>query len=118
MSFMIKVHPDQADPNCNYSHMDCRACVQIPLDVDEIYYSIDTQMLKTPHDLLFHLAVLDNGRKPYIGTLKKDRDDIFSECYAESFKENFLHYINTVIFEMVKIALKDTYLGGITPTAL
>ena len=95
---MIKVHPDQADPNCNYSHMACRACVQIPLDVDEIYYSIDTQMLKTPNDLLVHLAALDNGRKPYIGTLKKDRGDIFLECCAESFKAKFLWYVTELLF--------------------
>ena len=75
-------------------------------------------MMKTPHDLIFHLEALENGKKTDIVTLKKDKGDIFLECCAESFKENFLHYINKVIFEMVKIALKDTYLGGITPTAL
>ena len=46
LSFIMRVHPDQADPNCNCSHMACRACVQLPLDVDGIYSSIDTQILK------------------------------------------------------------------------
>ena len=64
------------------------------------------------------MAALDNGRKPDIGTLKKDRSDIFSECYAKSFKANFLHYANEVLFEILKTALKDAYLGGTTPTAL
>ena len=114
----MTVHPYQYDPNSNYSHMTCRACVQLPLDVDGIDVSIDTQMLKNPHNILFHLADLDNGRKPDIGTLKKDNGDIFSECWAESFKEIFLCYVNEVLFEMVKISLNDTYLGGTTPTAL
>ena len=30
----------------------------------------------------------------------------------------FLRYFNKVLFEMVKTALKDKYLGGTTPTAL
>ena len=117
-SFMMTVHPDQADTNCNYSRMTCRNCVKIPLDVDRINASIDTKMLKKPHDVLVHLAALYNGRKLDIGTLKKDRGDIFSECCAESFKAKFLHYINEVLFEMVKTALKDIYLGGTTPTEL
>ena len=33
-------------------------------------------------------------------------------------KENFLGCVNEVLFEMVKTALKDEYLGGTTPTAL
>ena len=64
------------------------------------------------------MADLDNGINPDIGTLKKDRGDIFLECCAENFKANFLRYVNEVLFEMVKTALKDTYLGGTTPTAL
>ena len=55
------------------------------------------------------MAALDNGRKPDIDTLKKDRGDIFSECCAEIFKAKFLRYVNEVLFEMVKAALKDTY---------
>ena len=98
--------------------MTCRACIKLPLDVDGIDASIDTHMLEIPHILLFHSAALDNGRKLDIGTLKKDRGDIFSECCAESFKANFLRYVNEVLFEMVKTALKDKYLGGKTPTAL
>ena len=53
---------------------------------------------------------LDNGRNPDIGTLKKDGGDIFLECCAESFKGKILRYVNQVLFEMVKTALKDTYL--------
>ena len=73
----MAVHPDQADPNCKHSRMACRAFVQLPLDVDGIDTIIYTQMLKTPHDLLVHLAALDNGRNPEIGTLKKERGYTF-----------------------------------------
>ena len=92
------VHPDQADLNCNYSCMTCRYSFQLPLDVYGIDASIDTQILKSPHTLLVHFAALDNGRKPDIGTLKKDRGDIFSEFCAESFKANFIRYVNEVLF--------------------
>ena len=98
--------------------MTCRACVKLPLDVYWIYASIDTQIIKTPHDILVHFAALDNYRKPDIGTLKKEMGDIFSECFVEIFKENFLRYVNEVLFLMVKISLKYTYVGGTTPTAL
>ena len=64
------------------------------------------------------MAVLDNGIKPEIGTIKKDRGDISSECCAKIFKSNFFPYVNEVLFEMVKTALKDTYLGEKHPTAL
>ena len=47
-----------------------------------------------------------------IGTLKKYRGDIFSECCAESFKGKFRCYVSEVLFQMVKTSLKDTYLGG------
>ena len=114
----MTVHPDQADPNCKHGRMTSRACFQLPLGVDGIDASIDTQILKTPHDLLVHLSELDNGRKSDIGTLKKDRGDIFSEFCAESFRAKFLYYVNEVLFEMVISALKYTYLGGITPTVL
>ena len=53
LSFMMTVHPDQADPNCNYSSMTCRACIQLPLDVDKIYASIDNQILTHPPPILF-----------------------------------------------------------------
>ena len=107
----MAVQPYQADPNYKHSHMTCRACVQLPLDVDGIDTIINTQTLKTPHDLLAHLADLYNGRKPDIGTLKKEKGEIFSEFFTESFKAKFLRYINEVLFEMVKTDLKDTYLG-------
>ena len=69
---MITVNPYQADTNCNHIRMTCRACVQLPLDIDFIDARIDNQNLKTPHDLIVHLADLYNGRNPDIGTLKKD----------------------------------------------
>ena len=53
-----------------------------------------------------------------MSALKKDRGDIVSECCAESFKTQFLRYVNEVLFEMVKPYLKDTYLGRTNPTAL
>ena len=53
-----------------------------------------------------------------MGTLKKDRSGVFSEYYPEIFETKFLRYVNEVLFEMVKKALKDTYLGGTTPTTL
>ena len=74
--------------------------------------------LNAPHILLFHLAALDNVRNPYIGTLNKERGDIFSEFCTKSFKEKLLLYVNGVLFEMVKTSLKDTYIGGKTPIAL
>ena len=64
------------------------------------------------------MAALENGRKLDIGTLKKDRGDISSECCAEIFKAKFLLYVNEVPLEMIKIALEDKYLGGKNPTAL
>ena len=75
---MMMVRPDQADPNWNNSRMNWRACVQLPLYVDGIYSIIDIQMIKTPHDMIVHLADLYNGRNPDIVTLKKDKGDIFS----------------------------------------
>ena len=71
--FMITVQPEQAGPNCKHSRMNCRACVQLLIDVDEIDVIINTQMLKKPHGLLVHLVALDNGEKPDIGTLKKEK---------------------------------------------
>ena len=89
----MTVHPDQDDPNCNHSRMSCSICIQLPLDVYVIDARIDTEIIKT-HIILVHLDDLDNGRKPYIGTLKKDRGDIFSELCAEIFKWKFLRSIN------------------------
>ena len=37
-------------------------------------------MLNFPNYLLVHLEDLDNGRNPDIGTLKKKKGGIFSEC--------------------------------------
>ena len=58
--------------------MTCKACVQLPLDVNGIDAIINTQMFKIPHDILVHLAALENGRSPVIGTLKKEKEDTFS----------------------------------------
>ena len=77
MSFMMMVHPYQADPNCKHIRMDYRSCVKPPINVDGIDTRINIQMLKTPHGILFHLAALENVRKPEIGTLKKDKGDIY-----------------------------------------
>ena len=74
--------------------MTCGSCVQFPLDVDVIDASIYTQRLKIPRDLLVHFEYLDNGRNPYIGLLKKEKGDIFSECYTESFKAELLRKLN------------------------
>ena len=75
---MMMVHPDHSDPNYNNIPMTCRSFIQLLLDVGRIDASIDNKILKTPHDLLVHLAGLDNGINPDIGTLKKYRGDIFS----------------------------------------
>ena len=64
VSLMVMVHPYQIDQKCKHSRMTCRACVQLPLDVDEIDASINIQRLKTLRDLLVHLADLENRRKP------------------------------------------------------
>ena len=74
----MTIHPDQSDLKFNPGCMTCRSCIQLPLDVDGIGARIYTQMMKTPHILLVHLAYLENRRNPDIGTLKKERGDIFS----------------------------------------
>ena len=104
------VHPDHADPKFNYSRMTCRACIQLPLDIGGIDASMYTEMIRNPHILLVNLASLYNERNPDIGTLKKDRGGIFSECCKEIFKEIFLHYVNEVLFARVffsRVILKE-----------
>ena len=98
--------------------MTFRACIQLLLDVYGIDASIYTPVILKTHILIVHFLDLDNGRNPDIGTLNKYRGDNFLECCAESVKEIFLRYVNEVLFEMVKTALKNTYLGGIATTAL
>ena len=44
--FMMMIHPDQADPNCNHSRMTCMYRFQLLLDIDGIYDRINTQILK------------------------------------------------------------------------
>ena len=60
--------------------MPCRACVKLPLDMYRLYARIDTQLIKNPHDLLVQLSDLDYGENPDIGTIKKERGDIFLDC--------------------------------------
>ena len=79
--------------------------------------SINTQNMKTTHNLIFHLADFYNGINPEFGTLKKERGEIFSEWLTESLKAKLLRCVNEILFEMVKTALKDTYLWGTTLTA-
>ena len=114
----MTVHQEQAEPKYKNSCMTCRAYVQIPLYVDGLYDSPNTQILKNPQIILVHLAALENGRKSDIFTLKKERGGIFSECGTKIFKEKFLRYVNELLFEMVKIYLKDTHLGVTTPTTM
>ena len=59
--------------------MICRYFVRLPLYVHEIGSSNDNQLVNTPHDLLVKLSYLYYGIKPHIVTLKKDREDIFSD---------------------------------------
>ena len=73
----MMVRPDQADPKCEHICTTCRACVKLPLYLDAIDAKINTQILKTLHDILAHLAALYNGRKPDIVTLNKDKRNIF-----------------------------------------
>ena len=73
----MTVHPDQADTKWIHISMNWRECVQLPLYVYDIDANIDTQIIKTPHILLLHLAALDNGRNTGIGIIKKERGYIF-----------------------------------------
>ena len=98
----MTVHPDHVDPKSNHSHINFRDFFQLPLDVDCIDDIINTQMMKPPHIILLRLEALGDGINPDIGTVKKDRGEIFSECYTELFKAKFLRYVNEVLFEMVK----------------
>ena len=106
---MMTVHPDQDDPNCNHSQMNCRACIQLPLYVDGIYASIDTQMLKIPYSSIPLGVFFDNRINPDTGTFKKEKREIFSGCCTKTFKAKLLCYINEVLFIIVKTALKDTF---------
>ena len=73
----MTVQPDQADPKYKHNCIPCKACVKLPLDVDGIDVSIDTQILKSPHIILFLLAALDDGINLDIVTLNNERGDIF-----------------------------------------
>ena len=76
---MMMVHTDQADPKYKHSCITCRSCVQLTLDIYGVDARVYTKILKTTHILLVHLTALENGINPDIGTIKKDRGDIFSE---------------------------------------
>ena len=112
------VHPDQDDKNCKHICMTRRVFYKLSLDVYGIDANIHTQLIFKKHILPVQFMALDNGIKPDIGTLNKDRSDIFSECYAQIFKAKILGYVNKVWFEMVKTSFKGAYLGGTNPTAL
>ena len=112
---MTTVHPYQYDPNYKHSRMTWRACVNLQLDVYGIEASINTQILKTSYDIIVHLEALDNGINTDIDILNKEKGDTFSECCTEISKAKFLRYVNEVLFEMVKTALNNTYLGGKIP---
>ena len=49
--FMMMVHPDQDDPKSNPSHMTCRSCVNLLLDLYSIDAIIDTKILNAPHSI-------------------------------------------------------------------
>ena len=94
----MTVHTEQAEPNYKHRCMTCRACVKLLVDAYGIDSSINVQMLKTPNDLLVRLVDLGYGINPEIGTLRKEKGDIFSECCTESFKAKSLQYVNEVLF--------------------
>ena len=48
VSFVMTIHPDQADPNRKHICMTCKSFVQLPLDVNGIDAISNTQMLKNP----------------------------------------------------------------------
>ena len=96
--------------------MNCMVYVQLPLYVYGIDDSIDTQFTKK--NLIFHLEALENWRKAYIGKSRKTGGKSFHNVAPKVLKNKFLCYVNTLLLEMVKTALKDTYLGGTTPTSL
>ena len=111
-------HPYQYDPKFKHNRMTGRACDKLPLDTNGIETSINTEMMKTPHIILFHLEDLENWINTDIFTLKKDMGDIFSGCYNGIFKAKFLYYVNVLKFEKGKTSLKDKYLGVTTTTPL
>ena len=51
LSLILTVCPDQDNPNWKHSCMTCRACIQLPLNLDGTDASIYNQIPKTPHDL-------------------------------------------------------------------
>ena len=70
-SFVMTVHPNQADPKFKYIHMTCRACVQIPLYENWTDNIIENEILDTPHDILVHLTALKNGRNQALSSSRK-----------------------------------------------
>ena len=68
--------------------MTCRDRVKTPLDVYGIDVSVDTKMMKTLQYFLVNLAGLDYVRKPDVGTLKKEREDIFQNAIIKYLHQN------------------------------
>ena len=95
---MMKVHPYQDYKKYKHSHMTCRACVKLSLYIYGIGSSIDAKMLIQSHDSLVHLEDLEYERNTDIGTLKKERGDIFSYCCTKNFKEKLQCYVNELLF--------------------
>ena len=96
----MTVHPDQIDPKCKINHMTCRACVQIQLYFDGIYASIDTQILKTPHIHLFHLAALDNVRNPDIVHSRYVGEISFKNSAPKYLKQNSYNVSTKYYFKL------------------
>ena len=78
--------------------MTCRYYVKLPLGVYIIYDVMDTKILKTPHDLLVHLATLEKDRNTDTITLNKYRGDTFSESFTYIFKAKLLQHLNKGLF--------------------
>ena len=62
--------------------------------------------------MLVNLAALDYERNPNIVTINREGRDIFLECCTEISKEKIVWYVNEVLFNILKIALKNIYIGG------
>ena len=75
-------------------------------------------MINTTCGILVYLVDLSNEINPDIGTLKKDRVDVFSEFRTEIFKAMILCCDNEVIFERLNESLRYKYFGGTNPTAM
>ena len=75
-------------------------------------------MLKNAHDLLVHLAALDNGKIQILAHSRKTGVTYFQNVELELLGKNLYVMSMKYYLKLVKAALKDMYLGGTTPTAL